>query len=198
MAGLLPLCLADHDAVCCSYPVVAAPPLFVHLCKPRRNHSIQHHLDPRKRVCNPRNRLIAPENGMPPSPSQRVQAKFLGWACSAVPRALGAGSSGRAAVGRRRAPTPCSPSNAASTTTDGPTSSIGGPAAPQPPGPKILPAPQANKGLEGGRSCGRIKFCPKFSAARTLSNDTTLYIISMHFTTASEAWPLSPYPLARS
>ena len=57
-------------------------------------------------------------------------------------RASGAGSSGRAAAGRRRAPTPCSPSNAASTTTDGLTSSIGGPAAPQPPGPKIWPAPQ--------------------------------------------------------
>ena len=47
-------------------------------------------------------------------------------------RSSGAASSGRGAAGRKRAPTPCSPSNAASKTTDGPTSSIGGPAAPQP------------------------------------------------------------------
>ena len=52
-----------------------------------------------------------------------------------------AGSSGRDATGRRRAPTPCSPSNAASTTPAGPTSSIGGPAETQLPDPKIWAAP---------------------------------------------------------
>ena len=44
---------------------------------------------------------------------------------------------GRDAAGRKRAPTLCSPPNAASKTTDGPTSSTGGPVASQPPDPEI-------------------------------------------------------------
>ena len=47
-------------------------------------------------------------------------------------KSSGAASTGRRPTGRKREPTPCSPPNAASKTTDGPTSSIGGPSAPQP------------------------------------------------------------------
>ena len=48
-------------------------------------------------------------------------------------RSSGAVSSGRDAAGRKRAPTLCSPSNAAAKTINGPTSLIGGPVVPQPP-----------------------------------------------------------------
>ena len=51
-------------------------------------------------------------------------------------RSSAAASSGPGATGRRPGPTPCSPSNAASRTIVGPTSSNGGLAAPQPPDQK--------------------------------------------------------------
>ena len=54
----------------------------------------------------------------------------------------GTGSNNRGAAGRKRAPTPCSPSNTASKTTTGPKSSIGGIAAPRLPDQKTWDAPQ--------------------------------------------------------
>ena len=71
----------------------------------------------------------------------RIPATFAGIAgCRSDPaswkapasRSSGAGSSGRGVAGRKRAPTPSSPPNAALKTTDGPTSLIGGLAASQP------------------------------------------------------------------
>ena len=66
-------------------------------------------------------------------------------------RPSGAGSSRRGAAGRKRAPTPCSPPNAASKAIAGPTSSTGGPVAPQPLDQEKWDAPVHTKALDTHR-----------------------------------------------
>ena len=68
-------------------------------------------------------------------------------ACNCIART---GSNSREAAGRKRAPTPCPPSDAASKTCVGPTSSIGGLAAPQPPNQRKWTAPHSERALARG------------------------------------------------